>query len=220
MGSGCSSQDADETENVRLHRQGNLTFYIYGTPYLENSVSGRGCRKTVSWRTTCTREEIDSKIKEFWETRVDGLESVWAVLKQASGEHDSDAIERLLQKSRITMPGGLLQQTYDERGHRYDLPPFIINPALRYGVSQPRNENIQIDAKNITITVRSVRFSDTQLEIGTSDTGMEVKQKVLEKLGLKKKIRIFFAGKEIMDERPVGNYSVKNLSILQLFIVD
>ena len=49
MGSGCSGQSSVSTnDRVRLHRQGNLTFYIYGNKKLENVVSSKGCRKTVA----------------------------------------------------------------------------------------------------------------------------------------------------------------------------
>ena len=77
-----------------------------------------------------------------------------------------------------------------------------------------------VQAQDITVKVRSVKFNDTELEIVTTETGAEVKKKITEKLGLRKKIRIFFCGKEIADGVTVGNYLVKNHSILQLFIVD
>lgn len=218
MGSGCTGQGStSENDRVRLYRQGNLTFYIYGIFYTENAVSGKGCRKTVSWHTNFSKEEIDAKIKEFWETRVEGNEIVWSVLKQACEEPDPTAIEKQLQKYGITMPNGLLQQTYDERGQRYDLPPFIINPAIKYGVSKNTAEIAQFNAQLIKVMVRGTKFADVQLEINSGSVGAEVKKKIISELDLIKPIRLFYAGKEIADGVPIGNYSVKNQSTLQVF---
>ena len=187
---------------------------------LENLVSGKGCKKTVSWHTNCTKEEIDIKIKEFWDTRVEGNENVWNILKQACTEPDPSAVTTLLKRNNLSMPQGLLQQVYDERGHRYDLPPFVINPALKYGVTLSPIEVVPIETQDIRITFRTSKLNDLTLNVNTAEVVADLKCKLKNELNIDKKIKLFFSGKELSETSSIGNYSIKDQYIVQVFVID
>jgi Ubiquitin-binding domain/Ubiquitin family len=217
MGSGCSGQNlVTNSERIHPHRQGNLTFFIHGNKKLENSVSGKGCRRTVSWHTNLSRQEINIKIKEFWETRVEGKEEVWNLLKHACTIADPLEIENLLKSNGLKMPDGLLQQTYDRQGNKYDLPPFVINKAISYG-GVNKDQSTAIVNTSITVIFRSVRFEDCSLKLNSCDLVSDIKSKLYEKLKIMNKLRLFYGGKELKDNVALGNYSIKDRDIVQAF---
>ena len=127
----------------------------------------------------------------------------------------------MLKQYRLTMPQGLLQQVYDERGQRYDLPPFVINPALKYGVNnKPKKESVPFKPQDIRVTFRSAKFKDTSLDINTNDMIEDIKQKLMKELNVFKKIKLFYAGKELVDSLSVGNYPIKDQYIIQVFFME
>ena len=182
-------------------------------------VSGKGCKKTPAWQTTLTKEEIDVKIKEFWETRVEGSLIVWTILQQACSEPDEEKAESLIKTYGLTLNNGLLQQTYDERGYRYDLPPFVINPAVKYGdVKTITKVNAHVKGEKLELTFRSAGMDDCKLTLKTDESISTVKKKYLEKVKLDKIVRLFFNGKELQDDSLLGQYSISNGFVVQAFL--
>ncbi|OMJ70894.1 hypothetical protein SteCoe_31031 [Stentor coeruleus] len=217
MGSGCACQNStenDASDRIRLHRQGNLTFYIH-----ERLVSGKGCKKTPAWQTTMTKEEIDIKIKEFWDTRVEGNPMVWQVLQQACAEPEPEKAEDLVKAYNLTLNNGLLQQTYDERGYRYDLPPFVINLAVKYGETKIiARAPVQVKAENIELILRAAGLTDYKVNTKTNETVKNIKGKFLVHAKLQKDVRLFFNGRELKDDSLLGHCNVPNGVVIQVFI--
>lgn len=55
------------------------------------------------------------------------------------------------------MANGVLMQVFDETGHRYDIPPYVINEAVRYGKEAaipdlPKN----FKAEELDLVIRSI----------------------------------------------------------------
>ena len=95
MGAGCAKRDAirgvsSQTvpERIRTHTLGNFTFQVYGNPHTEQKKAGKDFRTTPAWETTATREEVERKRKEFWDTRVEGDLRVWETLRNIMNEPD------------------------------------------------------------------------------------------------------------------------------------
>jgi hypothetical protein len=222
MGSGCACQSTienDTSDRIRLHRQGNLTFYIHGDFYSERLVAGKGCKKTPAWQTTMSREEIEGKIKEFWDTRVEGSPMVWTILQQACAEPDPDKAEALLKTYGLTLNNGLLQQTYDERGYRYDLPPFVINPAVKYGEAKiVAKAPAKVKTETLELVFRAAGEDDCRLSL-ISDLSIErVKEKYKEKMKSQKEVRLFYNGKELKDQSLLGQSNVATGNIILVFV--
>lgn len=173
----------------------------------------------MAWHTNLTKLEIDEKIREFWETRVDGNPAVWNVLKQACELDDTSATETLLKANNLNMPNGLLQQTFDIRNHRYDLPPFVINSPLSYGKGEASSFFSSYTKEKITLVVRTTKFNDINLEMLTTDNVERLKERIANETQ-KKKFRVFYAGKELRDNNTLGSYGLRDLFIVQVFFCD
>jgi len=91
MGSSCCGKSDSQTvqEKFQLRRVGNFTFKQHRTSQAVFKSAGRGCRQTAAWFTEATREEVERKKLEFWETRVQGDVNQWAALKAACEAGDS-----------------------------------------------------------------------------------------------------------------------------------
>lgn len=150
---------------------------------------------------------------------MDGNPAVWAVLKQACDVQDPSATESLLKSNNLNMPNGLLQQTFDIRNHRYDLPPFVINLPLSYGKGEISSFCSAFTKEKITLVVRSTRFNDINLEVSTADKVESLKERIASETQ-KNKFRIFYAGKELKENNTLGSYGIKDLFIVQVFFCD
>lgn len=219
---GCVSQhhhhNSNQNDRVRLFRQGNLTFHIHGKIKVDRAVTGIGCKRTPVWETNLTKSEISLKIKEFWETRVDGSPKFWEILKQACDEPDCKKAEHLVKSSGLNMAEGHLLLSYDERGHRYELPPYVINPALKYkeeGLEAHNEENIP--DKTFDLIFRYGGDPDCKVTLKSTESIQKVKKIVLKSFKSLQGIRLFFHGKEMNDEHLIGEFPVSNNVVVQVF---
>merc|ERR1712187_622420 len=77
--------------------------------------------------TAITRGALNSKRDEFWETapKYEGKKEVWDALKAASGAMESgdfDMAKVIIETAGIKVTNGSLSETFDEFGHKYQLP--------------------------------------------------------------------------------------------------
>ena len=166
-----------------------------------------------------TREEIDTKIKEFWETRVEGSPLIWTVLQQACDEPDSEKAETLVKTYGLTLPNGLLQQTYDAQGYRYDLPAFVINQAVKYGESKSVPKLVPtVKLSKLDLLFRAAGKSDVSLSVDSTDSVIKIKEKYLQTCQLSASLRFFFNGRELKDESLIGQSPIQNSVVIQVFI--
>lgn len=166
-----------------------------------------------------TKEEIDIKIKEFWDTRVEGNSMVWQVLQQACAEPEPEKAEDLIKAYNLTLNNGLLQQTYDERGYRYDLPPFVINPAVKYGETKViTRAPAHVKGENIELILRAAGLTDCKVNTRTDETIKGVKDKFIAHAKLQKDVRLFFNGRELKDDSLLGHCNVPHGVVIQVFI--
>ena len=143
---------------------------------------------------------------------------VWGALQAACVEPDPDKAESILKSYNLTLNNGLIQQTYDDRGYRYDLPPFVINPAVKYGESKPLAKvNSPVKAEFLELTFRIAGGPDLKIKVRSDNNVKSVKEKYLENANINKEIRLFFNGKELKDEFLLGHYSIPNNVVLQVF---
>lgn len=165
---------------------------------------GSGCRQTAAWFTSATREEVNAKRTEFWDTRVQGDPNNWAALKAAceasdSGERHIDTAAAIVKASGLTMHKGYLMLCYDEVGVRYEVPPFVINEPTEYGQDRadlpPAAPGVPLE-----LVVRSAKRPDTTVTIISTQTGKDLKTLYLSNIHSEStSVRLFFNGHEIKD---------------------
>lgn len=165
-------------------------------------VSGEGCRATPAWATEATREEIQRKRQEFWETRVQGSTERWLALRAACEAADSrtfqlDTAESIVKASGLSLQQASITLCMDEFGMKYELPPFMINEPLFYGQIKQIQAAPPGPNRAFTVTVRSSKRPDVQLTVSTHDTGETLKTAYISHTKATEAMRLFFNGVEI-----------------------
>ena len=173
--------------------------------------AGKGCRQTAAWFTECTKEEVQAKIAEFWDTRVQGDTNMWSALRAACDSADSgafhpDTAEAILKASGLTMHQGYLLVCYDELGFKYELPPFVVNEPTSYGETKTDPKPPTQAGVPLTIVIRSVKRPDATVNVTTTDTGKKLKSVYAEQAKAEGN-RLFFNGREIKDGSYLTNLS-------------
>mmetsp|Transcript_13713 Transcript_13713/g.25860 ORF Transcript_13713/g.25860 Transcript_13713/m.25860 type:complete len:133 (-) Transcript_13713:2042-2440(-) len=119
----------------------------------------------------------------------------------------------IVNASGLRAPQGLLSSCVDEEGFTYELPPYVLNPALEYGKTLERPVQAPPTAKGeaIEIKCRTTSFGDHDIGINTLEPVSAFKAKLGEKFALTlKQIRVFFNGREMKDEFVLMQYGVKD----------
>lgn len=165
---------------------------------------------------------------EFWETapQYDGLVETWNSLRVAvelSHQHDLSTAQAVLDSAGITIPtGDLGQGCYDERGHRFVVPEFVLSEPSNImddevelkprdssstAVMKHEIEALQsIDEEDESYTVK-FRMSTTSKDIGVNFKGNEnvvdVKKRLMQQVGLTGDVKLFLFGKPLREDTPL-----------------
>lgn len=78
-----------------------------------------------------TRQELEKQRREFWETAAEfgGKQEAWTALKGAMDvwDRDMELARVILDCAGLLLPGGELDEVYDELGFRYCIPNYCFN---------------------------------------------------------------------------------------------
>ncbi|CAG9314772.1 UBTD2_2 [Blepharisma stoltei] len=213
MGGGCTCQSSSR-DRIKIQKVGNFMISIY-----ENKTVGKGCKRTLAWETSCTPEEVQKKIEEFWDTRVTGDPVGWITLKMACDEPDANAAQQIIQSAGMNLFEGSLSITFDALGNRYDLPPFVINPPVKYGT--PKSSQLILAGNEVwELSLRCPKFDkDLVATVNSSDKVESLKSFFADthKIELKA-VRMFYNGKELKNGDLLCNYKLQNKSVLNVFL--
>lgn len=206
MGSSCCGKSDSQTvqDKFQLRRVGNFTFKQHRTSHTVFKSAGQGCRQTAAWFTEATREEVDRKKQEFWDTRVQGDANQWAALKAAceatdSGERHVGTAEAIVKASGLIMHQDYIMVCYDELGFKYELPPFVINEPTGYGEGKEEQVTPSLPGVPLELTVRSAKRPDAAVHINSNQTSKELKTAYIAAAKVEGTVRLFFNGRELKD---------------------
>jgi len=189
---------------------GNFTFIQH-----DGVFTGQGAKKAPAWSTSCTKEEVDKKIQEFWETRVSGNPDIWKLLHMACSQGLPEEAEAICLAGGLQLVNGTMVCTQDDAGFIYELPPFVINPAIEYGKEQSKTQTVSGPSVKLTLKLRSTGFRDTLFECSNLSSGFEIKEFCAAKHNLnKEKIRCFYAGRELKNDSRLQQFGVKDNEII------
>mmetsp|Transcript_14066 Transcript_14066/g.26333 ORF Transcript_14066/g.26333 Transcript_14066/m.26333 type:complete len:218 (-) Transcript_14066:1120-1773(-) len=206
MGCICSNTSTrSETKGKSvLRKDGNFTYSLY-----EDTFVGDGCRKALAWSTTFTPQQVQFKIEEFWESRRQGNPDAWRTLRLAIENANQEEAKVIVTTAGLTMPTGLLSGAVDDLGFVYEIPPYVLNPAMEYGAAAETFSTGK--GELVEIKLRSTQFGDFDLKTHTSETVLSVKQKTAEKFALiPSQVRTFYNGREMKNDFMLLQYGVKD----------
>lgn len=204
---------------------GNSNPYCGTIDKIENiipdSYVGEGIKRTEAFTIDLTEDQYAHWKEQFWETRVEGLEWVWKVLKEAVELDQKEAKELLLNKGIKPDDRLGLKMSYDEKGRSYVLPPAMINEPVGFGEDKEKAmlEKVEVpdEEKDLVLTLRNAsKFDDEEIEISDASTVTELKEKYAELQDVDdiKKIRILYYGKELKDDYNLYHYDINEEIIL------
>lgn len=188
---------------------------------IPDTMKGEGIKRTEAFTIELTEDQYAKWKDQFWETRVEGSEWVWKLLREAVELDASEAKDLLKSKGIKTEPRLGLKMCYDETGKSYILPPAIINEPVGFGEDVEKNKLDQKEApkeeKTLSITLRNAsKFDDSEIEINDHSTVVDLKEKYAEMNDVDeiKKIRLLYYGKELKNEYNLYHYDINEEIIL------
>ena len=188
---------------------------------IEGQYTGEGIKKTLAWKATITRPQLEAKRQEFWQTRKTGRMNIWLVIKNAiEADHETAAL--ILQMSGIVVKDGPITTLEDTNGNIYEIPPFIMNDPICFSDEQKKavpKPNI-VENTEIKVKIRRPGVADDQIfDINNMSTGLDVKQRYSEKEKIPlENLRLFFGGKEINYNNTLASHYIQSEMVIQVFI--
>lgn len=185
---------------------------------IEGRTSGEGVKQTKAWEATLTPSILQQKRSEFWLSFRGHSHSSCLLLKQAC-EADAASAKLMLEMEGFTLENGTMSVCISPRGHRYELPPFILSDPVKFKdgtvqkiVKKEQNEGI------VCIKLRSVFINkEEEVNVSNSITVKELKRMYLEGNKDYNDVRMFFGGKELVDDKRLISYSIESGMVVQVY---
>ena len=175
----------------------------------EDIYVGKGFKKMKGYISNISEEELKKKRKDFWATRVEGNAETWKFLQEIceNNEEDNDEnINAYLQAYGVKPYKKCLNVIYDLTGGLYEIPNYCINDPVRYEIPNINKE--KPEERKITFYVRK---QATIIKVSKSNyfNVFELKKYISNKLNAEPdKIRLFFGGKEMKNDKEIWFYNV------------
>lgn len=181
--------------------------------------------------TAITQGALDSKRDEFWETapKYEGKKEIWDALKAAAGameNGDFGLASVIIETAGIKVPNGSLSETFDEFGHKYQLPLYCLSPPLNLIKENEKNDKNGDDGNDKEngnkVTIR-VRISDqnektSDFDVYEDDTIAACKQKAAEQFSIIGSQRWFCRGGILSDIMTVKQCKIPDNFVIQIIV--
>jgi hypothetical protein len=243
MGGGCSKSDNQLVTTPTTNQQNAIQHEL--TPYLQiehphninhkytlfftinrHETTGSGLRVTCKYTSKISMEEVLNKRDEYWDTRTEGRREAWQALKGAVEADDATCLA-ILQAAELKLVTNSLQLAYDLQGNKYDVPIFCLNNPSSFNLPKEKIFNVNdIRVTKLTIKLRgSGEQKDIEFVVENSMKIRDIKTMYLDaKPALKEKnypitkIRLFFSGKELKDDKLIAEYDLQHEHVIQIFL--
>ena len=182
----------------------------------EDIYTGIGIKKMKVYKCDLPIDELNKKREHFWEIKTNHKNKnwpIWNTIKRAV-LFDEYRAELLLEEYKIKTVNGCINHLIDEKGNYYKIPNYCINDPY-FG---KLNEDIN-NIREEKVKLKIYGFKKFEMEINNKLRGNELKNEIKNKelLGDDKTIRLFYRGKEILDEDYIFNHDLnENIPIMLL----
>ncbi|CAD8060720.1 unnamed protein product [Paramecium sonneborni] len=210
-----------QQQNVNAIQDVNEQYKIY-FDILEQQFSGKGLKRTLAYKSHINIGQIEKLRNVFWETRVEGRQEIWQILRSIINEEEETA-RFLVQEAELKPIKDSLQHVYDKLGQKYDVPIFCINDPIEY--SDEKFEDRGLIENNgdetVKLLIRSVHLNGKDMEIDCKQSQSVVDLKDIICVELQKRheiacesMKLFYRGKEMQDSYQIGRYNLMNEAII------
>ena len=124
----------------------------------------------------CSLAHLQQQRDEYWDTRVEGDQAVWLILRRVCECDEGDAMRDVmlesagLQQWSIDKPDGVF--TYDVKGARYDVPFFCLYPPNTLLTAEQEAAAQAADAQTASTPSDSQRSSHSSTQLSPSDASV------------------------------------------------
>ena len=183
----------------------------------EDIYTGIGIKKMKAYKCDLPIDELNKKREHFWEIKTNHKNKnwpIWNTIKRAV-LYDEYRAELLLEEYKIKTVNGCINHLIDEKGNYYKIPNYCIN--------DPYFGKLNEDINNISeekVKVKIYGFKKFEMEINNKLKGNELKNEIKNKelFGDNKTIRLFYRGKEILDEDYIFNHDLNESIPIMLLV--
>ena len=219
----------NNTENLPLFSNPNFEPYLiskndpsFNFPELPNEYLGHGLKRMKGYISAITLEKLQKVRDDFWTSRIEGDSEIWELLRAICSDQSlsDEDIVGMLKAGGIVPFRDCINVVYDSKGALYEIPNYCINdpsqyniPEIEYTKEKPKEEGIKFFIRHFT--------HQFEVEISNWKEIKDVKEMILSKEEKYKEmnisqIRLFFGGKELLDEKEIWFYDIGGDSIVQM----
>ena len=174
---------------------------------------GIGIKRMKGYKCTLQIDKLNQKREEFWNLRnAHGAPNykTWRIINQAC-VYDEYRANVLMEEYYLRTFDGCINHIVDKYGNHYIIPNYCINDPY---FEQEFKENENVEKVDLKLNLYEVATNTTTtIETNNLASGEELKKLFCEKNNISMdeyKIRMFFAGKEIENQRYIYQYHIKN----------
>ena len=184
-----------------------------------NQYVGTGVKRMKGYISPVPFEELEKIRNDFWSSRIEGNPQIWEILHMICNDNSltNEDINSYMKESCIVTYKGCINVTYDNKGYLYEIPNYCINDPLEY---EEFKEKAPLIKENIEIKVRCFN-NEENIKINNYQLIKDLKVNIKNNDGFKKKyildnMRLFFGGKELLDNKEIWSYNIQNDSVVQM----
>ncbi|CAD8048750.1 unnamed protein product [Paramecium primaurelia] len=212
---------ARQQQNGNVIQDVNEQYKIY-FDILEQQFSGKGLKRTQAYKSHIDIGQIEKLRDIFWETRVEGRQEIWQILRSIINEEEETA-RFLVQEAELKPIKDSFQHVYDKFGQKYDVPIFCINDPIEFSNEKFEDRGLIKNYVNETVKllIRSVNLNGKDMEVECKQNQSVVDLKEIVNVELQKgnqiqceSMKLFYRGKEMQDQYQVGRYNLSNEAIV------
>ncbi len=214
-------------QRIRNSRERDFEPYLqskinpsFNFPEVDNDTYiGSGIKRIKAYISNIPESELIKRRNEFWQTRIEGNSDTWNFLKEICENKDSDDNDILayLQACDVVPYKSCINVTYDQNGFLYEIPNYCIQDPYIYNIPNEDKEK----SKKQTIVFFIWKEGKT-IEIKNNNylSVSDLKNLLSQQFNYdKEKIRLFFGGKELKDEKELWYYNITSgCTVMSMFM--
>ena len=186
---------------------------------IDDKYVGTGIKKMKGYISPVPYDELIKIRKDFWTSRIEGNPQIWEVLHMICDDNtlSLEDIDGYMKASNIVTYKGCINVTYDNKGYLYEIPNYCINDPVEYIKLEEKKPT---ENKDINIKIRCLNIEE-KLIINNYNKISDLKDAIKKcetfiKNYMLDNIRLFFGGKELLDEKEIWFYNIEDDSIIQM----